>query len=116
VRIACLLLVGALLGGLALRGAPDAAGAAWDAARVAPGALIELGALFGTEHAEDEDEPDEREGESAVTAARPVADERPRTSLRVVLLSLVLGAMGGAVAANRLRSARERLGARWRAR
>jgi hypothetical protein len=112
-RFVSVLVVGVLIAVLAARAAPDAPAAARSVA-AAPGALIDLGALFGPQGNEDEDEPDEADGDA--TAPRAGADQGTHTSLRVVLLSLLLGAMGGAVVANRLRRARERLMGRWRAR
>jgi hypothetical protein len=112
VGIARILAVVVVLAGAAmLHAEPGALAGARSAASVGA-ALIDLGAVFGSDEEPDENEPDD----DAATAARPVADQRSHTSLRVVLLSLVLGAMGGAVLATRLRRLREHVAARWHSR
>jgi hypothetical protein len=101
-RIVCLIAVAVLLAGLGTLPAPRTAGAAASASTVTPAALINLGAIFG----DDENEPDENETDGGEQQQEPTR-ERPalgsRISLVVVLAIAVLGVLAAAFVVNRLR-------------
>jgi hypothetical protein len=119
-RILCVLAIGVLLAGLGTFATHRAARAPGTASTVAPAALIDVGALFGG----DEGEPDENEEEadddedgaaqpkpSRTQTVQQVADNPSMPSLAVVFLSLALALIVAAYVVHRIR----RLWARARA-
>jgi hypothetical protein len=108
-RIVCLLAIGLMLGALATLPASRAAGAPRNASTVTPAALINLGAIFG----EDENEPDEDESDEGNRERQQPAggnpDHRLGASLPVVLVIAALGVMAAAFVVNRLRRLWRRL-------
>lgn len=103
-RILSLLAVGAVLAALWTLPALHAAGAARSAPAVTTVALIDLGAIFG----DDENEPDENEtdGDGGEQSRQP-SSSRPAfgsgISLPVVLAVALLGVLAAAFVVNRLR-------------
>jgi hypothetical protein len=101
-RILSLLVLGAVLAALWTLPALHAAGAARNAATVTPVALIDLGAIFG----DDENEPDENETDGGERSQQP-SSSRPAfgsgISLPVVLAIALLGVLAAAFVVNRLR-------------
>ena len=100
-RIICILAIAVVLLGL---GAVTASNGPSAPTR-APAALIDLGAIFGG----DENEPDENESDDGTLGRDGSVDRGSSTSLRVVLLSVALGAIGALFVANRVRRLRARL-------
>jgi hypothetical protein len=103
-RIVCLLVISVMVAGLWLLPAPRTAGIPQIASTVTPAALIDLGAIFG----DDENEPDENEtdgGDQQQQHQQPSG--RPGLgsgiSLPVVLVIAALGVMAAAFVVNRLR-------------
>jgi hypothetical protein len=111
-RIVCLLVIGVVLAGVGTLSAQRAV----EAPRSAPVALIDLDRIFG---GGDENEPNENEPDEGGPAHhRPAGGQahgRSGSSLPLVLLGVVLGAVGALFVANRLRRLRVRLRA-WGAR
>jgi hypothetical protein len=108
-RIVCILAIAVALGGLAAV-VPRAAEAR---ASATPAAFIDLGAIFGG----DENEPDENEvGDGDAAQQRPAQGHRSNISVAGVLLSAAVGAIVALFVASRLRRLRARIrrwGARW---
>jgi hypothetical protein len=101
-RIVCLLALCGMVAGLGLLPASRTAGVPRIASTVTPVALINLGAIFG----DDEDEPDENETDGG-EQRRQQPSGRPalgsRISLVVVLAIAALGVMAAAFVVNRVR-------------
>jgi len=101
-RILSLVALGAVLAALWTLPALQATGVARGAATVTPVALIDLGAIFG----DDENEPDENETDGGQQRQQP-SNDRPafgsRISLPVVGAIAVLGLLAAAYVVNRLR-------------
>jgi hypothetical protein len=100
-RIICILAIAVVLFGLGTVTASHVPSAPTSA----PAALIDLGAIFGG----DENEPDENESDDGTLGRDRPVDRGSSTSLRVVLLCVALGAIGALFVANRVRRLRARL-------
>ncbi|HVD59095.1 MAG TPA: hypothetical protein VNC17_19810 [Thermoleophilaceae bacterium] len=103
-RIVCILVVAVVLTA-AMTGALHTGAAGSGVATGTPVALIDLGAIFGG----DENEPDENESDDGSTGRDRSVDHGSSTSASVVLLCLALGAIGALFVANRVRRLRARL-------
>jgi hypothetical protein len=103
-RIVCILVVAVVLTA-AMAGALHTGAAGSGVATGTPVALIDLGAIFGG----DENEPDENESDDGSTGRDRSVDHGSSTSASVVLLCLALGAIGALFVANRVRRLRARL-------
>jgi hypothetical protein len=100
-RIICILAIAVVLVGLGTVTASNGPSVPTSA----PAALIDLGAIFGG----DENEPDENESDDGSPGRDRSVDHRPSTSPSVVLLCVALGAIGALFVANRVRRLRARL-------
>ena len=102
-RILSLLALGAVLAALWTLPALHAGGAVHSAPTVTPVALIDLGAIFG----DDENEPDENETDGDGEQSRQPSSSRPAfgsgISLPAVLAVALLGVLAAAFVVNRLR-------------
>jgi hypothetical protein len=104
-RIVCILTIGVVLAGAATLGALHTGAAGPGAATSTPVALIDLGAIFGG----DENEPDENESDDGSPGRDRSVDHGSSTSPSVALLWLAIGALGALFVANRVRRLRARL-------
>jgi len=100
-RIICILAIAVVLVGLGTVTASNGPSVPTSA----PAALIDLGAIFGG----DENEPDENESDDGSPGRDRSVDHRSSTSPSVVLLCVALGAIGALFVANRVRRLRARL-------
>jgi hypothetical protein len=100
-RIICILAIAVVLVGLGTVTASHVPSAPTSAAA----ALIDLGAIFGG----DENEPDENESDDGSPGRDRSVDHGSSTSPSVVLLCVALGAIGALFVANRIRRLRARL-------
>jgi hypothetical protein len=101
-RIVCLVAISVLLAGLGTLPGSRTTGAPQSASTVTPAALIDLGAIFG----DDENEPDENETDGGEQQQQPASGRRAlgsSVSLPVVLAIAALGVLVAAYVVNRLR-------------
>ena len=104
-RIVCILTIGFVLAGAATLGALHTGAAGPGAATSTPVALIDLGAIFGG----DENEPDENESDDGSPGRDRTVDHGSSTSPSVALLCVAIGAVGALFVANRVRRLQARL-------
>ena len=98
-RVACILAIVLLIGGLGTYALPHATDGPRSESGVASMAAIDLGGIFGGENEPDEDEADENEGGRAA----PQSNQRSGISVPVALLLILLAALTGGYVAIRVR-------------
>ena len=103
-RMVCILTIAVVLAA-GTAGALHTGSAGPGAATGTPVALIDLGAIFGG----DENEPDENESDDGSPGRDRSVDHGSSTSPSVALLWLAIGALGALFVANRVRRLRARL-------